>query len=246
MAEIESRANAPQPAMRESDNSHEFRVLVVDDDDVVRTFVQRVCDKRGIACSGAPDGVRAAAMLAEQSEPYDVILLDINMPGESGWQFLQRLRRGGDDTPVIFLSGHKEVQDKVKGLELGADDYIGKPFAGDELLARMDAVLRRRNTVPVITISDLQVDLGRRTVRRAGEEISLSRTEFDVLHCLVEARGRVVSKKDLLERVWGIVEDPATKVVEVSVSRLRAKIDRSEPHLIETVVRRGYRLRTSG
>ena len=245
LAELETQANTRQPPGDTSD-SDVLSVLVVDDDEGVRAFVHRICENGGIRCVEAPDGLRASELLAEHGARYDVILLDITMPGETGWQFLQRLRDGGDETPVIFLSGHKEVEDKVKGLELGADDFIGKPFAGEELLARIYAVVRRRNALPVLTLGDVQIDLGRRTVQRAGERIDLSRTEFDVLHGLVEARGRTVPKAELLERVWGIEDDHVTKVVEVSISRLRAKLDRDEPHLIETVVRRGYRIRLPG
>jgi len=219
-----------------------LRVLVVDDEEGVRTFVARVCERRGMHCSTAGNGKEAAAILASEQVDFDVILLDVSMPEQTGWQFIEHLREAKNNTPVIFLSGQKEVGAKVKGLKLGADDYIEKPFVSEELLARMDAVVRRRDALPVLSLGDLQLDLGRRTVHRAGERIDLSRTEFDLLHCLVEARGKTLSKSELLESVWGIHSDPGTKVVEVHISRLRAKVDRTEPQLIETVVRRGYRL----
>ncbi|MFT5050821.1 MAG: two-component system OmpR family response regulator [Chlamydiales bacterium] len=195
-------------------------------------------------CAQAGTGKEAAAILEAETADFDVILLDVSMPEQDGWQFIEDLREANDNTPVIFLSGNKGVGAKVKGLELGADDYIEKPFASEELLARMDAVVRRRNTLPVLSLGDLQLDLGHRTVRRGGVRIDLSPTEFDLLHCLVAGRGETISKSELLESVWGIHSDPGTKVVEVHISRLRAKIDRTEPHLIETVVRRGYRLQS--
>lgn len=224
----------------------ELRVLVVDDEEAVRHLIDQFCTERGIHCAKASSCTEAVDQIRDSAEPFDVILLDIGMPGETGWQFLERIRQEGDETPVIFLSGRTDVQAKVKGLELGADDYIPKPFAGAELFARIEAVLRRRNSLPVLTLADLQVDLAHRTVQRAGERIELSRTEFDVLQCLVEARGGTVSRAQLLEQVWGVAgDDSTTKVVEVSISRLRGKLDRTEPHLIETVVRSGYRVRIS-
>jgi len=173
------------------------------------------------------------------------MLLDISMPEQSGWEFLEELREAGEEIPVIFLTAHHTVEERVRGLRMGADDYVLKPFEGPELIARIEAVVRRRESLPVFTVGELRIDLGRRLVERGGERIEVSPREFDVLGELVQARGKILSKSDLLSRVWGMDFDPGTKVVEVQVARLRRKLGRNQPALIETVVGKGYRVATA-
>lgn len=219
-----------------------MRVLIIDDDPGVRRYIQRVLERSEIepVAADGPEAGRAA--LAEAGTPFDVMLLDISMPGQTGWDFLSELREQGDQTPVIFLTAHHTVQERVRGLRMGADDYILKPFEGAELVARIEAVVRSRESLPVLTIGELRIDLARRVVELAGSRIDVSPREFDVLGELAMARGEVLSRADLLERVWDIRFDPGTKVVEVQIARLRRKLGREEGSVIETVVGEGYRI----
>lgn len=217
-----------------------MNVLLIDDEDPIREYVRTVLEKEGIACVAVGDTESARARLSEE-DSFDVILLDVTMPRESGWDFLEYLRDAGDETPVIFLTGHGSTEERVRGLNLGADDYVAKPFEATELLARIDAVVRRSKQIPLIEVGDLKLDLARRIVSRAGRRVDVSPREFDVLQALVEAKGEVVSRADLLKRIWGIEFDPGTNVVEVQVARLRKKLQRTGPPVIETVVGRGYR-----
>jgi len=143
---------------------------------------------------------------------------------------------------VIFVTARRGVEDRVKGLRTGADDYLLKPFEFDELLARIEAVARRRAAVPVLVFGDLRIDVARRIVERAGERIDLSPKEFDLLRMLAEAKGRTVSRTELLNVVWGIRFDPETNVVDALVARLRRRVDRRGTPMIETVIGEGYRL----
>lgn len=219
-----------------------MRVLIIDDDPGVRRYIQRVLERSEIepVAADGPEAGRAA--LAEAGTPFDVMLLDISMPGQTGWDFLSELREQGDQTPVIFLTAHHTVQERVRGLRMGADDYILKPFEGAELVARIEAVVRSRESLPVLTIGELRIDLARRVVELTGSRIDVSPREFDVLGELAMARGEVLSRADLLERVWDIRFDPGTKVVEVQIARLRRKLGREEGSVIETVVGEGYRI----
>jgi DNA-binding response OmpR family regulator len=223
-----------------------MKVLVIDDDSGVRRYIQRVLEKHGMQGFVADGPEQARLELAGSHAPFDVILLDISMPGQSGWGFLEQMRAAGDDTPAIFLTAHHTVEERVRGLRMGADDYVLKPFEASELVARVEAVVRRRVSLPVLSVGELRVDLARRIVERSGERIEISPREFDVLGELVRAGGKILSKPELLRRVWGIDFDPGTKVVEVQVARLRRKLDRDAPSVIETVVGQGYRLATSG
>ena len=143
---------------------------------------------------------------------------------------------------MIFLTAHQSTEERVRGLRLGADDYIVKPFESEELLARLEAVHRRRKSLPVLTVGPLRIDVGRRIVDLNGERIELSPREFDVLGELVQSAGRTVSRAELLRNVWGIEFDPGTKIVEVQVARLRRKLGRGTTSIIQTVVGEGYRL----
>jgi two-component system copper resistance phosphate regulon response regulator CusR len=221
------------------------QVLIVDDDPKFGTHLGEGLEAHGIGSRVTTSAAEAlAAVHAPGSEPPDLILLDVMMPERSGWEFLEELRANGHDTPVIFVTARRAVQDRVRGLHAGADDYILKPFEFDELLARIQAVLRRRAALPVIALRDVRVDLRRRVVERSGRRVELSPREFDVLRVLVENRGRVVSREELLRNVWGIEFDPQTNVVDTVVARLRRRVDHSGEPLIQTVVGSGYRIRS--
>lgn len=217
-----------------------MKVLIIDDDPGVRKFLARVLDVHGWESEAVARPSEARPVLAEAD--FDAILLDVSMPGETGWEFLEAIRAEGDDTPVIFLTAHQTVEERVRGLRLGADDYVVKPFEPDELIARLEAVYRRRHSMPVLTVGPLRIDLARRVVELDGERIEISPREFEVLGELVQARGQTLSKAELLRRVWGIDFDPGTKVVEVQVARLRRKLARTGGQLIQTVIGEGYRL----
>jgi DNA-binding response OmpR family regulator len=174
-----------------------------------------------------------------------MILLDVMMPVKDGWEFLHDLREKGRETPVIFVTARDAVEERVKGLRLGADDYIIKPFAFDELLARIDAVIRRRSALAPMSYGDLELDLARRAVKRGGEQVELSPREFDLLRTLMANHDKVLTRAKLLHEVWGIDFDPETNVVDVHVARLRRKVDRRGPPLIQTVRGEGYMLALS-
>ncbi len=222
-----------------------MKILIVDDDPKLRGFVAKGLETHGIDSVSASDGAEALAVLERSvSDRPDLILLDVMMPGKTGMEFLEELRRRGHDLPVIFVTARRGVEDRVKGLRIGADDYVLKPFEFDELLARIEAVIRRRQSVPVFEFGDVRIDVARRIVERAGQRIDLSPKEFDLLRTLAEARGRVVSRTELLKVVWGITFDPETNVVDALVARLRRRIDRGGSSLIDTVIGQGYRLVT--
>lgn len=218
------------------------RVLVIDDDPKLRGYIRQGLEESGVACRTAASAEEAARELAESPGAFDLFLLDVMMPGRSGWEMLAELRAGGDQTPVIFLTARQGVEDRVRGLQLGADDYVIKPFELRELLARMEAVHRRRRPLSVLEVADLRIDLARRVVERGGERIEMSPREFDLLHALARAPGRVMSRAELLKEAWGIDFDPGTNLVDVQVARLRRKLHRAGPPVIHTVIGEGYRL----
>lgn len=187
-----------------------------------------------------PDGHEKALVTR-----YDVLVLDRDLPGIPGDKILSDLTASGSLTRVLMLTASGTVADRVEGLELGADDYLGKPFAFDELVARIRALGRRATppAPPILRAGDLEVDPARRTVTRAGRAIELTRKEFGLLEVLLSARGAVVSSEELLERVWDEFADPFTTTVRVTMMTLRKKL--GDPPLIETVVGSGYRVRPS-
>jgi two-component system copper resistance phosphate regulon response regulator CusR len=221
-----------------------MRILVVDDDPKLRGFVRSGLLESGMECELAADAETAAGIL-RGPRPFDVVLLDVMMPGRSGWDFLADLRAAGDETPVLFLSARGQVDERIRGLTLGADDYIVKPFEFRELLARIAAVARRRQAIPMLASGELRMDLGRRLVELAGRRIETSAREFDLLRTLVEADGAVLSRAELLHRIWAMEFDPGTNVVEVLVARLRQKLGKQGRASIETVPGAGYRFHRS-
>lgn len=216
-----------------------MRILIVDDDPKYRSFVAKGLSETGMVCEVAESGERALERLAERT--YDVVLLDVMLPGLQGWDVLERMRASDIDVPVIFVTARDAVDERVKGLRMGGDDYIVKPFAFAELVARIHVVLRGRRRATNLRVGDLEIDLLEGQVQRAGKRIELTRTEYALLRCLAEQHRQPVSRTRLLEAVWGFDFDPGTNVVEVQVRRLRRKID--EPFdrpLLHTVRGVGY------
>jgi DNA-binding response OmpR family regulator len=216
------------------------RVLVVEDERNLADAIARGLRRHGMAVDVAYDGDAGHEMAFVTR--YDVVVLDRDLPGVHGDKICADLVGSGGLTRVIMLTASGTVAEKVEGLQLGADDYLPKPFAFDELVARVQALGRRATPVtpPVLTAADLVLDQGRRVVARAGAVLDLTRKEFGVLEELLKARGAVVSSEELLERVWDANADPFTTIVRVTVMTLRRKL--GDPPLIETVVGAGYRM----
>jgi DNA-binding response OmpR family regulator len=219
-----------------------MRILVVDDDPKLREYVAAGLVESGGECATASDGESALELLNNDPGRFDLILLDVMLPAKTGWELLNDLRERGQETPVIFVTARDTVEERVKGLKLGADDYVIKPFAFSELLARIEVVIRRRRMLPPIEVRDIRLDLGKRAAYRSDHRIDLSPREFDLLLGLVRAEGRTLSRADLLRDVWGFEREPETNLVDVHIGRLRRKLDRYGPALIETVRGSGYRI----
>ena len=217
-----------------------MRILIVEDEPKTAAYVSKGLTEHAYVVDIASNGIEGLHLAT--SGHYDLILLDVMLPGADGWTVLQALRRERQ-TPVLFLSARDEVADRVKGLELGADDYLVKPFAFSELLARIRTLLRRGSTQTEqrIRLADLDVDLVRRRVSRGGERIDLTAKEYALLDYFVHHIGEVVSRTLIAEHVWDMNFDSDTNVVDVAVRRLRAKID--DPFaakLIHTIRGVGY------
>lgn len=222
-----------------------MRLLVVEDDPKIASFVVKGLKQAGHAVDHVADGDEAHTMAAALT--YDAAIVDVMLPGMDGLSLVQRLRRQGVRTPVIFLSAKASVDDRIRGLQAGGDDYLTKPFAFSELLARVQALIRRASqpTEPTrLEVGDLQLDLLTREARRAGQAIELQPREFSLLEYLMRHAGRVVTKTMILEHVYDYSFDPQTNVVDVLVSRLRQKIDRDFPSkLLHTLRGVGYVLK---
>jgi two-component system, OmpR family, response regulator len=222
------------------------RTLLVEDDDTIAEFVSRGLREAGFAVDRCADG--EAGLDAAVSQPYDVAIVDVMLPRRDGLSMIEELRRRKVMTPVLILSARRSVDDRVRGLQSGGDDYLTKPFAFAELLARVQALLRRSTRSPEptsLTVADLHLDLLSRGVTRGGVSIELRPREFALLEYLMRNAGKVVSKTMILSRVWEYNFDPQTNIVDVLVSRLREKIDRPfEQKLLHTVRGVGYVLRT--
>lgn len=215
------------------------RVLIVDDDTRLAEDLRAGLAPHDFEGVTAADGA-AALEAVTSSGPFDLVLLDVTMPGQSGFEVLDALRGRGVTTPVIFLTAHGRLEDRVKGLRLGADDYVVKPFELEEVIARADAVLRRGRPRRRLRVGRVEVDLDARTVERDGRDLEVSRREFDLLRVLIEAGGEVVSRAEILDQAFGMPFDPGTNVVDVVVMRLRKKLDAGGGHAIRTVVGKGY------
>jgi two-component system copper resistance phosphate regulon response regulator CusR len=217
------------------------KVLVVEDDRLVAQFLQRGLEEQGMQVELVGDG--RAALEAGADPTLDLIILAMRRPGLAGPEVLRTLRDRGIATPVLVLTAQDAVESKVQALRTGADDYVTKPFAFDELLARVEALSRRPKAIApqVLTVGDLQVDTGSREVRRAGTVVEMTPKEFAVLVYLVRNQGRVMSRTLITEYAWGYHFDPGTNVVDVVINRLRKKIDQGfGRRLIHTVRGVGY------
>jgi two-component system OmpR family response regulator len=221
-----------------------MKVLVIEDDPTVGQFVKRGLEEQRWSVDLVADGEEGEALA--RSQPYDIIVLDLRLPGRSGQQVLRNLRARGFEKPVLVLTAQDAVDAKVETLRAGADDYVTKPFAFEELLARVEALARRPRSIvsPRITLADLVVDLDAREVSRAGKAVDLTPKEFLVLEYLARHAGRVLSRTLITEYAWGYHFDPGTNIVDVVINHLRKKID--APHdkkLITTVRGVGYVLK---
>jgi len=219
-----------------------MHVLIIEDDTKTAEFVAGAFKQSGYVCTICSDGIEGAA--AALTDDYDAAVIDIMLPGKDGLSIIRSLRSAGKNLPVIVLSARGNVDARIQGLEAGADDYLAKPFSVAELLARVQALMRRsarQAETTVLKVEDLEMDLISHKVTRAGEKISLQPLEYQLLEYLMRNRGRVVSRNTILERVWDYAFDPHANVVEARVYRLREKIDRHSPRkLISTVRGFGY------
>ena len=223
----------------------EFLVVVAEDDPSVRNAVERVLELEGYQVKTANDG-NAALDLIVSSKPHAVVM-DVMMPFADGLTVTRELRHRGNRTPVLLLTARHEVGDRVAGLDAGADDYLVKPFAVDELLARVRALLRRYESptsAAILSIGDLSMDVNKREVKRGGKVLDLTKTEFDLLHILLEQQNIVLSREYLYEHIWGFNFETNSKSLDVYIGYLRRKLDdSSDEKLLHTVRGVGYVMR---
>ncbi len=222
-----------------------MRLLLIEDDTEAAAFLQKGLEEAGFVVDHAatgPDGLHLAT-----TEAYAGMIVDRMLPGMDGLHIIELLRKEGNTTPVLILSAMDRVDDRVKGLRAGGDDYLTKPYAFSELQARLEALMRRGQTAPTettLTLGDLEVDLLARTVTRSGTRIDLLPREFQILEYLIRHSGQVVTRTMLLENVWNYHFDPKTGVIDVQISRLRQKLDKDfDTPLLHTVRGAGYCLR---
>ncbi len=221
-----------------------MKILVIEDDPTVGEFVRRGLEEQRWNTDLVSNGLEGERMALEQ--PYDLIILDMRLPGRNGLDVLRALRARGFERPVLVLTAQDAVDAKVETLRAGADDYVTKPFAFEELLARVEALLRRPRALasPLLCVGDLELDQGAREVQRGEEQIELTPKEFAVLEYLMRHAGRVMSRTLITEYAWGYHFDPGTNIVDVVINHLRKKIDaKFEKKLITTVRGVGYMIR---
>jgi len=219
-----------------------MKILIAEDEPKIGIYLQQGLVEAGFNVARVMTGIDALQLAVTES--FDLLILDVMMPGLDGWEVLRRIRATGRDTPVLFLTARDGIDDRVKGLELGADDYLIKPFAFAELLARARTLLRRGNSSPAPTtmrLADLEVDLLKRRATRNGARIDLTAKEFALLELLLRRQGEILSKAVIASQVWDMNFDSDTNVIEVAIRRLRAKIDDDfSPKLIRTARGMGY------
>lgn len=221
-----------------------MRLLVVEDEIHLQNIVKKRLQKAGYSVDACGDGRDALDYLS--ATPYDAVILDIMLPGMSGTEVLKTIRRQGNHVPVLFLTARDGIADRVEGLDCGADDYLVKPFAFEELLARIRVMLRRNTGVSTdeLVLADLRVDVGSHTVARGGRQIELSAKEFSMLEYLMRNRGRVLSREQIEQHVWDFDYEGGSNMVDVYIRYLRKKLDEGyEKKLIHTVRGAGYVMR---
>lgn len=232
----------------EAEGSENMRVLVIEDDVEAAAYLVKGLKESGHTVDHAADGDDGLTLA--MSAPYDVLVVDRMLPKRDGLTVVSTIREQGNETPVLFLSALGEVDDRIKGLKAGGDDYLTKPYAFAELLARIEVLVRRSNPDQVKTklqVGDLEIDLLARKVTRADTEIDLQPREFRLLEYLMKNADRVVTRTMLLENVWEYHFDPQTNVIDVHISRLRSKIDKNfDVPLLHTIRGAGYSLRAAG
>ena len=218
-----------------------MRLLIIEDEKKTAAHLKKGLSENGFTVDVAHDGSEGSQLACAGA--YALIVLDVMLPQRDGWAILGQLRGAGVMTPVLFLTARDRVEDRVKGLEMGADDYLVKPYAFSELLARVRTILRRGSSAQqeVLRIADLEIDTRRHKVTRAGRNLHLTRREFVLLSCLARSAGEVVSRTRIVEEVWDINFDTGTNIVEATMRRLRAKVDDPfEKPLIHNVRGIGY------
>lgn len=219
-----------------------MKLLIVEDQAKTGQYLRQGLSEAGFVTELATDGITGQHLAL--TGDYSLLILDVMLPGRDGWQILKAVRSAGMDIPVLFLTARDAVEDRVHGLELGADDYLIKPFAFSELLARIRSLLRRGSSTTQETslqVADLRLDLIRRRVERAGQRIDLTAKEFALLEMLMRRQGEVLPKSLIASQVWDMNFDSDTNVIEVAIRRLRLKIDDPHEHkLIHTVRGMGY------
>lgn len=221
-----------------------MRILIVEDEPKTASLLRNALSSEGFDVVTEDDG--EAGLAAAMGDGFDALLVDIMLPKRDGLSLVRELRAGGKTTPVLMLSARGDVEERVEGLDAGADDYLPKPFATSELMARLRSILRRNRPQKhdPILLANLSFDPATREVRRDGKRLELSARESLLLECLLRAEGRVVSRREIISAVWEYDFDPGTNLVEVYIRRLREKIDRDlPPALIQTVRGLGYAMR---
>ena len=224
-----------------------MKILIIEDEQKTGDYLKQGLSEAGFVVDLTRDGIDGMHLAV--SEDFDLIVLDVMLPGMDGWQVLQSIRAAGKQMPVLFLTARDRVDERVKGLELGADDYLVKPFAFSEMLARVRTLLRRGRSVEpvVLAAADLELDLLRRRVTRSRKQIDLTAKEFALLELLLRRQGEVLPRSLIASQVWDMNFDSDTNAIDVAVRRLRAKVDDEfEPKLIRTVRGMGYVLEVQG